>query len=83
MERLQTTLALAIGIATLTGCASTQAGDARTQEEKLADFQRNVRDYKRLQAEQAGEELASEGDKRSEEARGDASQPQPKVVLPD
>ena len=74
-------LAVVLGVLCVSGCASTQTAHTETQEEKLAEFQRDVRDYQRLQKQQSARELVSEGDKRSNESLGEPGQVE-KVVLP-
>lgn len=75
-------LAVVLGALCIAGCASTQTTNARTQEEKVAEFRRDVRDYERLQKAQSARELASEGDKRTRESSGEPGQVE-KVVLPE
>ena len=75
-------LAVVFGVLCVSGCASTQTAHTETREEKLAEFQRDVRDYERLQKQQSARELASEGDKRTTESLGEPGQVE-KVVLPE
>ena len=75
-------LAVVLGALCVTGCASTHTSDARTQEEKVADFREDVRDYERLQKAQSTRELESEGDKRTKESLGEPGQVE-KLVLPE
>ena len=67
-------LAVVLGVLCVSSCASTQTAHTETREEKLAEFQRDVRDYERIQKQQTARELASEGDKRSTESLGEAAQ---------
>ncbi len=79
MKRISA-LALVLGVFCISGCASTQTTAVQTKEKRLAEFRRDVRDYERLQKQQSDSELASEGDKRTEEVFGEPGQPQ--FVLP-
>ena len=79
MKRISA-LALALVVFCICGCASTQTSAVQTQERKLAEFRRDVRDYERLQKQQSDSELASEGDKRTDESFGEPGQAQ--FVLP-
>ena len=74
-------LAVVLGALCVSGCASTQTAQTETREEKLAEFQRDVRDYERLQKQQTARELVSEGEKRTNESLGEPGQVE-KVVLP-
>ena len=74
-------LAVVLGALCISGCASTQTAHTQTQEERVAEFREDVRDYERLQREQSERELASEYDKRSTESSDEPIQTQ-KVDLP-
>lgn len=74
-------LAVVLGVLCVSGCASTQTAHTETREEELAEFQRDVRDYERIQKQQTAHELVSEGDKRTMESLGEPGQVE-KVVLP-
>lgn len=70
-----------LGVLCISGCASTQTAHTPPQEGKVAEFRRDVRNYERLQNEQAARELASEFDKRTKESSNEPIQAQ-KVDLP-
>lgn len=75
------TLAVVLGVLCIAGCASTQTARVQSQEEKVAEFRKDVRDYERLQRDQGAQELASEADKLSTESIGEPGQVE-NVFLP-
>jgi len=67
-------LAVVLGFLCAGGCASTRTTQTETRESERAEFQRDVRDYERIQKQQTARELASEGDKRTMESLGEPGQ---------
>jgi hypothetical protein len=70
MKTIKTVFALVLVTSFGTGCASTDSALAQSEDRSRADFQRDVRDYKRMQHQQRLVEQRSEGEKVTVEAKG-------------
>ena len=84
MKNTVSILAFLLTCVLLSSGASTPVADmGNAKEKRYTAFQRDVREYKRLQREQDQRELASPQEKAMTESLGEPSNSQEKLVVPD